>query len=45
MTILVLEIEVGDLLAIGVLHDEGFLTLLDIDHGGGKRAGMAFINP
>src|ERR1700722_9338464 len=26
---LILEIEIGDLLAVGVLHDEGFLTFLD----------------
>jgi hypothetical protein len=26
---LVFEIEIGDLLAVGVLHDEGFLTFLD----------------
>jgi hypothetical protein len=26
---LILEIEIGDLLAIGVLHDEGFLTFLE----------------
>jgi hypothetical protein len=26
---LVSEIEVSDLLAVGVLHDEGFLTLLE----------------
>jgi hypothetical protein len=24
-----LEIEIGELLAVGVLHDEGFLTFLD----------------
>jgi hypothetical protein len=26
---LILEIEIGELLAIGVLHDEGFLAFLD----------------
>jgi hypothetical protein len=26
---LILEIEIGDLLAVGIFHDEGFLTFFD----------------
>jgi hypothetical protein len=35
---LILEIEIGDLLAVGVLHDEGFLSLLESTRAAGSGA-------